>query len=108
MPTACARSWRCRTSPGSTPRGWTRSPSPGPAGSSRASHTTNASTGAGGFDPAQPHYYRVQGPTFLIEYDDTQNEANHIHTVWRDFKDDFGEELLKRPYEQEPHGAGAK
>jgi len=42
-----------------------------------------------------PHYYRVQGPTFLIEYDNTQNDANHIHAVWRDFNGDFGRDILR-------------
>ena len=42
----------------------------------------------------EPHYYRVQTPAFLIEYDDTQNNANHIHSVWRDFDGDFGADLL--------------
>jgi len=46
-----------------------------------------------------PHYYRVQGPSFLIEYDNTQNDANHIHSVWRDFENDFGLDLLKQHYE---------
>jgi len=41
------------------------------------------------------HYYRVQGPTFLIEYDNTQNNGNHIHSVWRDFSGDFGRDLLR-------------
>jgi len=41
------------------------------------------------------HYYRVQGPTFLIEYDNTQNDGNHIHSVWRDFDGDFGRDLLR-------------
>ena len=48
----------------------------------------------GGTDPGNPHYYRVQGPTFLIEYDNTQNGANHPHAVWREFKGDFGADLL--------------
>ena len=39
-------------------------------------------------------YYRVQGPTFLIEYDNTQNNANHIHAVWRNYDGDFGLDLL--------------
>jgi hypothetical protein len=43
-----------------------------------------------------PHYYRVHGPSFLVEYDNTQNNANHIHTVWRDIEDDWGEDLLRR------------
>ena len=55
---------------------------------------------AGGAEPGQPHYYRVQGPTFLLEFDNTQNNANHIHTVWRDFANDFGEDVLKAHYEQ--------
>lgn len=42
-----------------------------------------------------PHYYRVQGPTIIIEYDNTQNNSNHIHTVIRDLKNDFGDELLQ-------------
>lgn len=41
------------------------------------------------------HYYRVQGPTFLIEYDNTQNDGNHIHAVWRDFAGDFGQDVLR-------------
>ena len=45
-----------------------------------------------------PHYYRVQAPAFLIEYDNTQNNANHIHSVWRDYTGDFGEDLLKEHY----------
>jgi hypothetical protein len=54
---------------------------------------------AGGINKNDPHYYRVQAPAFLIEYDDTQNNANHIHTVWRDFTGDFGEDLLKQHYQ---------
>ncbi len=41
------------------------------------------------------HYYRVQGPTFLIEYDNSQNDGNHIHAVWRDFAGDFGRDVLR-------------
>lgn len=43
----------------------------------------------------QKHYYRVQGPTFLIEYDNSQNDGNHIHAVWRDFQGDFGRDVLR-------------
>jgi hypothetical protein len=57
----------------------------------------------GGLEPGQGHYYRVQGPTFLIEYDNTQNNANHIHTVWRDFKGDFGADLLAEHYKAHAH-----
>ncbi len=53
----------------------------------------------GGLEPGQGHYYRLQGPTFLVEYDNTQNNANHIHSVWRDFANDFGEDLLRAHYE---------
>lgn len=59
---------------------------------------------AGGINRGDPHYYRIQGPSFLVEYDDTQNNANHIHSVWRDFNGDFGEDLLKAHYESSPHG----
>jgi len=58
---------------------------------------------AGSLEPGQAHYYRLQGPTFIMEYDDTQNKANHIHTVWRDFNRDFGDDILARHYQQEPH-----
>jgi hypothetical protein len=54
---------------------------------------------AGGVKPGDPHYYRVQTASFLIELDDTQDNANHIHSVWRDFTDDFGGDLLKAHYE---------
>jgi len=54
---------------------------------------------AGGLKKGDPHYYRIQAPTFLIEYDDTQNNANHIHSVWRDYNGDFGLDLLKQHYE---------
>jgi hypothetical protein len=59
---------------------------------------------AGSEEPGRGHYYRVQGATFLLEYDNTQNDANHIHAVWRDLENDFGDDLLKRHYEQVPHG----
>ncbi|MBA4409177.1 MAG: DUF3500 domain-containing protein [Bacteroidota bacterium] len=58
---------------------------------------------AGGTGPRDPHYYRVQGKTFLIEFDNTQNNANHIHSVWRDFNGDFGEDLLKEHYQLSHH-----
>ena len=54
---------------------------------------------AGGVNKCDPHYYRIQTVSFLIEYDDTQNGANHIHTVWRDFTGDFGSDLLKDHYQ---------
>jgi hypothetical protein len=45
-----------------------------------------------------PHYYRIQTPAFLIELDCTQDNANHIHSVWRDYENDFGLDLLKSHY----------
>jgi hypothetical protein len=47
----------------------------------------------------EPHYYRVQGPTFLIEFDNVQGKGNHIHSVWRDFNGDFGDDVLKNHYQ---------
>ena len=58
----------------------------------------------GGAARGEPHYYRIQGPTFLIEYDNTQGNANHVHSVWRDFKGDFGRDLLAAHYQQFRHG----
>ncbi len=58
---------------------------------------------AGTTEVGGPHYYRVQGPTFLIEYDNTQNDANHIHSVWRDFGRDFGRDLLSEHYRAFAH-----
>jgi hypothetical protein len=52
---------------------------------------------AGATDPVlgQPHYYRLDGPRFLVEFDNRQNNANHVHSVWRDPGGDFGERLLQ-------------
>lgn len=58
---------------------------------------------AGGVSRGEGHYYRVQGPTFLLEYDNTQNDANHIHAVWRNLENDFGEDLLRKHYEKTDH-----
>jgi uncharacterized protein DUF3500 len=54
---------------------------------------------AGGEQYRDPHYYRIQAPAFLVEFDDTQDNANHIHSVWRDFENDFGLDLLKEHYQ---------
>ena len=54
---------------------------------------------AGGIHATDPRYYRVQTASFLIEFDDTQDNANHIHSVWRDFTGDFGRDLLKDHYQ---------
>ena len=50
---------------------------------------------AGELERGKKHYYRVQGPTFLIEFDNTQGDGNHIHSAWRDFNGDFGRDLLR-------------
>jgi hypothetical protein len=60
---------------------------------------------AGSDESGRGHYYAVRGPSFLIEYDNTQNGANHIHAVWRDLANDWGEDILSRHYEAE-HGPG--
>lgn len=49
------------------------------------------------------HYYRIQGQSFLIEFDNTINKANHIHTVWRDFDGDFGKDVIKEHYLEQSH-----
>ncbi len=50
---------------------------------------------AGGIEAGEPHYYRIHGPSFVVEYDNTQNDANHVHTVWRNFARDFGRDPLR-------------
>jgi hypothetical protein len=58
---------------------------------------------AGALEPGKGHYYRVQGPTFILELDNTQNGANHVHALWRDTQHDFGKDLLKEHYEKGHH-----
>ena len=58
---------------------------------------------AGETEKGKKHYYRIQGPTFLVEYDNVQNDGNHIHSVWRDFNGDFGRDLLREHLEAFPH-----
>ena len=53
---------------------------------------------AGWIEPGRAHYYRLQGPRLLIEYDKVQREANHVHSVWRDPEGDFGYDVLARHY----------
>ncbi len=68
---------------------------------------------AGSVKPGEAHYYRIQGKTFLIEYDHSQNPANdttqlnpnHIHSVWRDFNGDFGRDWLGEHYQNVPHNS---
>lgn len=59
---------------------------------------------AGSLVPGSPYYYRIQGPMLLIELDNTQNSANHIHSVVRDLTNDFGDDILREHYEKEHHG----
>lgn len=58
---------------------------------------------AGPGEPGAAHYYRIHSPHFVIEYDNTQNQANHIHTTWRNFAADFGRDLLREHLRQD-HG----
>ncbi len=60
---------------------------------------------AGPLEPGRGHYYAVRGPGFLVEYDNTQNGANHIHAVWRDLTNDWAEDALAGHYRQ-GHAAG--
>jgi hypothetical protein len=55
---------------------------------------------AGSIALGEKHYYRIQGPSFVIEYANTQNNANHHHTVFRDFTHDFGRDVLREHYRQ--------
>lgn len=55
---------------------------------------------AGGKERGEPHYYRVQGKTFLIEYDNVQGNANHPHSVLRSFDGDFGRDLLAEHHKE--------
>ena len=56
---------------------------------------------AGSKERGEGHYYRVQGKTFLLEYDNVQNNANHVHSVWRSFDGDFGRDILGEHYKAE-------
>lgn len=58
---------------------------------------------AGSLTPGEGHYFRVHGPTTVIEHDNTQNGANHIHAVWRDLTADFGNDALADHYRRQPH-----
>ncbi|MDA1093593.1 MAG: DUF3500 domain-containing protein [Acidobacteria bacterium] len=58
---------------------------------------------AGPIERGAQHYYRVQGPTFLIEYDNVQGNGNHVHSVWRDFNGDFGRDLLREHLHASAH-----
>jgi hypothetical protein len=56
---------------------------------------------AGSLKPGAGYYYRIQGPMLLIELDNTQNNANHVHSVVRDLTNDFGEDIFREHYEKE-------
>ncbi|MEP7201019.1 MAG: DUF3500 domain-containing protein [Ilumatobacteraceae bacterium] len=58
---------------------------------------------AGGLEPGQPHYYRLHGPTILAEYDNSARDANHVHSVWRDPRGDFGDDPLARHRAEHDH-----
>lgn len=58
---------------------------------------------SGSLVPGQAHYYRVQGPTFLIEYVNEQNNANHVHAAWRDFNGDYGPDVIAKHRLEYPH-----
>ncbi len=60
----------------------------------------------GDYDETKPHYYVLNGPTFLIEFDNNggpRNSANHIHAIWREKGNEYGEDVLKKHYEMEKH-----
>ena len=61
---------------------------------------------AGPVERGAQHYYRVQGPTFLIEFDNSQNGGNHVHSVWRDFNGDFGRDILREHIKTAHLGGG--
>lgn len=61
---------------------------------------------AGGIEVGEPHYYRIQGPRLLAEYDNTQRSVNHVHSVWRDPDGDFGDDVLARHYREAGSGHG--
>ena len=58
---------------------------------------------AGGLERNQKHYYRIHGPTTIMEYDNAQNNGNHAHIVWRDTENDFGRDFLKEHYSESKH-----
>lgn len=67
----------------------------------KSGHENLSFSWAGSMKPGSPHYYRIQGPVLLIEFDNTQNDANHIHSVVRDLTNDFGRDILQEHYHQD-------
>ena len=66
----------------------------------RAGFDTVTFAWGGPVDKGAGHYYAIQGPGFIVEYDNTQNGSNHIHSVWRTFEGDWGEDILAQHYAQ--------
>jgi hypothetical protein len=62
---------------------------------------------AGGTEPGRPHFYRLQGPSFAVEWDCVQSKANHSHSIWRDYENDFGMSPLAEHYRRFDHTAAA-
>ncbi|RYZ74514.1 MAG: DUF3500 domain-containing protein [Proteobacteria bacterium] len=62
---------------------------------------------AGGTKPGEAWYYRIQGPTFLMESANVQNNANHVHESWRSFEGDFGRDILSEHYHDHEKDGGA-
>lgn len=62
---------------------------------------------AGSLEKGQGHYYRVHGPTFILEFDNVQGGANHIHLVWHSPNNDFGLDALKKHYAEAAHHQNA-
>ncbi|MDX6739535.1 DUF3500 domain-containing protein [Actinocorallia sp. A-T 12471] len=60
---------------------------------------------AGGTSLDEPHYFRIQGPVTLIEFDNAEDDANHVHSVWRDPSNDFGSDLLIHHHLEHDHTA---
>jgi len=58
---------------------------------------------AGALNPREPHYYRLHGPSILVEYDNSARDANHVHTVWRDPRGDFADDPLRRHRAEHHH-----
>jgi len=58
---------------------------------------------AGALNPREPHYYRLHGPSILVEYDNSARDANHVHTVWRDPRGDFADDPLARHRAEHHH-----
>ena len=62
---------------------------------------------AGGTEPGEAHFYRLQGPNFTVEWDCVQSKANHSHSIWRDYENDFGRSMLAEHYQRYNHTVAA-